>query len=107
MFYAIAPFEFHSELLVVDVETEGTITSGTMVCDTSSHVLRDSYLKYFCRSVTGVGAGNAGTVHLLLAQLSFMNQNSCAPFFTIYMIFLPDRTLWSALEFESPLSGLL
>lgn len=31
MFYAIAPSEFRSEMLVVDVETEGTITSGTMV----------------------------------------------------------------------------
>jgi inosine-uridine nucleoside N-ribohydrolase len=31
MFYAIAPSEFESGQLVVDVETEGTITSGTMV----------------------------------------------------------------------------
>jgi hypothetical protein len=33
MFYAISPSEFESEQLVVDVETEGTITTGTMVSD--------------------------------------------------------------------------
>ncbi len=60
MFYAIAPFEFRSELLVVDVETEGTITSGTMVPGNSSHVYRIG-LNHVCRFVTGVGAGNAGT----------------------------------------------
>jgi hypothetical protein len=31
MYYAIAPFDFQTEQLVVDVETEGTITTGTMV----------------------------------------------------------------------------
>ena len=31
MFYAIDPSEFKSEPLVVDIETEGIITAGTMV----------------------------------------------------------------------------
>ena len=31
MFYAIDPSEFKSEPLVVDIETEGTITAGSMV----------------------------------------------------------------------------
>ena len=31
MFYAIDPSEFKSEPLVVDIETEGTITSGSLV----------------------------------------------------------------------------
>ena len=38
MFYAIAPSEFESGQLVVDVETEGTITSGTMVNMTLSNL---------------------------------------------------------------------
>jgi hypothetical protein len=33
MYYAIAPLDFQTEQLVVDVETEGTITTGTMVSE--------------------------------------------------------------------------
>lgn len=47
IFYAIAPFEFKSEQLVVDVETEGTITTGTMVTQVFATLIKQSVYKIF------------------------------------------------------------
>jgi hypothetical protein len=58
MFYAIAPFEFKSEQLVVDVETEGTITTGTMVIEVLL-LMPQCSVNHFRRYVTGVDTGNA------------------------------------------------